>query len=456
MANILVIDDDLLILEVLSKFLKKMGHQVQSSSHPNDALQILQSEAVFELIFCDVQMPAMNGFDLYQKYKSDDKKHARFVLISGQVDLMNAQLAYNLGVDELVLKPFDFDILKLVVEYLLEVETTEAVQNESYISLPIEEMIVSGKSLHNLFLKIDGKFVCVTKAGQEFTPQRLKNFADKGVRSVFLTAHDFAKYTDFQFAIANTVKLRPIDNAKKMIAFKHLISTVSKNSFVNAMDKETMTRALDAFETYANVAFTSQKLSGLMVSLIKERPDLAEKSSMLATISSAVADLWHWNSPKIQSKIVMGAMLCDIGLKNFLHLQQKERLNYTKEEAIEYEEHPMRSFTMLSEIGGLPDDVLQIALQHHENSMGNGFPQKLEKNKVHSFSKLVHGVNEFIEIFCRQKTAPDVKKALDDVFNLQRKLVSEQVLKSLYIIFKVQVPKELEGLLLPNKVGRLL
>jgi response regulator RpfG family c-di-GMP phosphodiesterase len=456
MSNILVVDDEIEIAETLTDYLISCGHKVSKTGNPDEALALLSQTNAIELIISDIKMPQMSGLDFFQNYKKLNIKHARFVLMTGHADLMNVQLAYSLGVDELLAKPFDFDVLKLVVDYLLESSDAVGSEDDRYFSIPIEDLMVSSQSQYNLFLKINNKYVCVTKTGQEFTAQRLKSLATKGVKYIYLGSSDYAKYTDLQFAIADSMKLRAFDNAKKTKAFNHLITTVSNNAVVNQLDKEHLTRALHAFENYSQVAFNNSQMADMLISFTKDNPDLAERNSMLATVSSSVADLWKWNSPRIQSRIVLGALLCDVGLKDYPHLHTKKRINYSKEENIEYEDHPLRSFKMLSDIGDLPDEVLQIALQHHENGMGNGFPQKLSRNKVHSFSKLVHGVHEFIETLYSQKEKGNTKMALDQIYSLQRKIVSEQVLKSLYKLFNHPIPRDLDGLLLPDKVGRLI
>ncbi len=455
MSKIMVIDDEIEIADILSEYLKNLGHDVVSFTKPLDAFLSLEKSPEIELVISDIKMPEMTGIDLFQKYRSNQNNKARFILMTGHADLMNVQLAYTLGVEELLAKPFDFDVLKLVVNYLLENVDSFGNQNDKYFSIPIEDLMVSSQSQYNLYLKINNKYVCVTKTGQEFTTQRLKNLAQKQVKYIYLSSTDYSKYTDMQFAIAVSMKTRPIDNAKKTKAFNHLISTVSKNATLNQLDKDSLQKAINAFECYTQMAFNNSHMADILITISSDYPDLAEKSSMLSAICSSVADLWKWTSPRIQSRIVLGALLCDIGLKDYTHLHHKKRIQYTKEELVEFEEHSMRSYKMLSEIGDLPEEILQIALQHHENGIGTGFPQKLIRSKVHSFSKLVHGVSEFVDTLYHQKDKGNIKAALDHMFALQRKIVSEQVLKSLYILFNLPVPRELEGLLLPDKSGRL-
>lgn len=457
MSKILVVDDEIQYAEVLSESLQLLGHQITTCSNAKDALGVLTHNDIdskYDLILSDIKMPEMMGVDFYKTYKNLPNSNAKFILMTGNADLLSVKNAFELGVDELLAKPFNQEILELVLDYLLDLHP-ENHSNEKFFQIPIKDFMVSSHSEYYLYLKIAGKYVCVSKTGQEFTKERLAHYVSKDVKYVYLTASDFAKYTDLQFAISDTVKLRPLDNAKKVKAYRHLISTVSQNAIVNQMEKDGLQKALTAFENYTQVAFNNQQMSEMLVSFFTELPDFADRNAMVAVISSCLAESWHWSSAKTQSRIVLGAMVCDLGLKDNPELLTKKKFEFTREELQIYENHPFKGFQLLSDLGGVPDEVLQITLQHHENGIAAGFPQKLLRQNIHSFAKLIHGVQEFVSVLLHQENKNDVKAAIDHLFLFQRKIVSEQVIKSLYKIFNLDVPKELETLLLPDRSGRL-
>jgi HD-GYP domain-containing protein (c-di-GMP phosphodiesterase class II) len=277
----------------------------------------------------------------------------------------------------------------------------------------------------------------------------------KGVTHVHLNSSDFAKYTDLQFAIAKVVSQRPIDIAKKTKVMNHLISSVSQNSILNKIDKVFIDRSLNAFQAYAQVSMNNSQMANLMNYLVLENPELSHLCTLRAIIASSVLAAWKWNSPKVQSRIILSALLSDVGLRDHPGLLRKKRFEYTGEETKLYEQHPFKSFQILNQIPGMPEEILHVALQHHENAAGLGFPQKLTRNKTHAFSKVIHGVSELVETLQQQEDPSDVQKALDQIHAIQTKIVSEQVLKTLYIIFKAKLPKQLEGLLLPTETTRV-
>lgn len=248
MSKIMIVDDEIEYTEMLSETLQSLGYNVTKFNDPNLAFENLQVDSSFDLILSDIKMPQMLGTDFFKKYKTLADRTSKFVLMTGHADCLGAEKAYALGVDELLAKPFDREVLGLVVDYLLERENEDSLNSSIFFQIPIQDFMISSHVDCYLYLKINEKFVCVSKTGQEFTAQRLHHFVRKGVTSLYLKADDYAKYTDLQFAIADSVKLRPIENAKKTKIFRHLLSTVSKNAILNSLDKVTLHKSLIAFE----------------------------------------------------------------------------------------------------------------------------------------------------------------------------------------------------------------
>ena len=114
----------------------------------------------------------------------------------------------------------------------------------------------------------------------------------------------------------------------------------------------------------------------------------------------------------------------------------------------------MRGQQLLKNIGDIPEEVFQMITQHHENSDGTGYPLKLQRSKLHPFSKIIHALTEFLEVASDKENNPLI--TLNQLAKTHRKLMSEQMIKSLYLLYNLEVPKELQNLLLPDQSGRLI
>jgi CheY-like chemotaxis protein len=62
--QVLIVDDDPGILSALTRLLQRDGHTVQTATNGQEALALLH-ERGFDLILCDLLMPALDGQTLY-------------------------------------------------------------------------------------------------------------------------------------------------------------------------------------------------------------------------------------------------------------------------------------------------------------------------------------------------------------------------------------------------------
>ena len=106
MPRILVVDDDAAILKLVSVILARVGHEVRTSSHPVEALELLQ---VFipELIISDVVMPYMTGLEFLEEVRKHEKlASVPFMLLSSHAERGDVRRGMNLGADDYLPKPF--------------------------------------------------------------------------------------------------------------------------------------------------------------------------------------------------------------------------------------------------------------------------------------------------------------------------------------------------------------
>ncbi len=84
MCVALVVDDDPTQQVIISKLLKKVGLDVIVASNGVEALEQVQSKSP-ALVVLDILMPGMNGYEVCQRLKSDEKTQNLPILIySGQ------------------------------------------------------------------------------------------------------------------------------------------------------------------------------------------------------------------------------------------------------------------------------------------------------------------------------------------------------------------------------------
>ena len=70
-ATILIVDDSITVRELLTMSFEKGGYRVESARDGQDAWDQLKAGLHCDVIFCDVEMPRMDGFELLTRLKQD-------------------------------------------------------------------------------------------------------------------------------------------------------------------------------------------------------------------------------------------------------------------------------------------------------------------------------------------------------------------------------------------------
>lgn len=108
--RVLIIDDDLLVAITLQRML--LGCEAKIATKASEALELLSGTDDFDLIFCDLMMPDMDGMDLFDAVKKTSPHLAdRFVFITGGVFTERASHFVKTTSNRCIMKPFDFDVI---------------------------------------------------------------------------------------------------------------------------------------------------------------------------------------------------------------------------------------------------------------------------------------------------------------------------------------------------------
>jgi DNA-binding response OmpR family regulator len=107
MSKILIVDDERLIQQLLSRFLEAEGHSCTVAGGIDEARGLLAQDD-FDVIFSDVDMPGGSGLELVRELRAKGST-ASVVMMSGIEDPQLASQAIDLGVEGYMVKPFKLE-----------------------------------------------------------------------------------------------------------------------------------------------------------------------------------------------------------------------------------------------------------------------------------------------------------------------------------------------------------
>ena len=113
----LLVDDDVDIIEPVQYLLIEEGHKVITASNGSEAITEYKENKP-AIIFMDIKMPVLNGYEAFIKIKKLDKD-AKIVFTSGYaINDEEFQTAKKLGLCGLLQKPFEIDsMIKMIKKY---------------------------------------------------------------------------------------------------------------------------------------------------------------------------------------------------------------------------------------------------------------------------------------------------------------------------------------------------
>jgi len=107
---LVVIDDEQGILDVISRFARRAGYDVETCANGRDAIALLQARRA-DLVMVDLRMPDVGGLDVLRAIRDIDPR-CQAVLMTGFASVETAVEAIKLGATDYLSKPIDFQRLE--------------------------------------------------------------------------------------------------------------------------------------------------------------------------------------------------------------------------------------------------------------------------------------------------------------------------------------------------------
>ncbi|MFH1288957.1 MAG: response regulator, partial [bacterium] len=121
--KILVVDDNEMMLNLVSDVLRNDGYSVVSTNAAFDALEKLRQEE-YDLLITDIKMPHMSGLEIIKQLQQISP-HTKAIVMTGFGGLETTQDAIKQGVYDYLLKPFDNNTLRLAVKDAIKRKNNE-------------------------------------------------------------------------------------------------------------------------------------------------------------------------------------------------------------------------------------------------------------------------------------------------------------------------------------------
>lgn len=116
-SKVLVVDDSKTARREISRIIHNHGILTLEAENGSTALNILREKEGIVLVFCDVNMPEMNGIDFLAAAKSDERlKDIPIVMLTSEATKDVMDRAKELGVTGWIIKPAESSTIKSILD----------------------------------------------------------------------------------------------------------------------------------------------------------------------------------------------------------------------------------------------------------------------------------------------------------------------------------------------------
>ena len=147
-SKILLVDDEVVFTENMSKLLKSRGYMVKTVNEGNSAVEVLEIDN-FDVVVLDLKMPGMDGI---QTLKEINRLgiFTEVLILTGHGSIDTAMEAIKLGAYDYLVKPCEIDELIEKIEGAWEKK--DSIERKD-MDEKIKKLVESPSSVYDLFPK---------------------------------------------------------------------------------------------------------------------------------------------------------------------------------------------------------------------------------------------------------------------------------------------------------------
>jgi putative two-component system response regulator len=177
--TILVVDDEQLVRDMLSRRLEKFDFHCMTADNGHNALELISKNNI-SLVLLDISMPGMSGIDVLTRIKEE---HADIVviMITAVVDVNIVVKAMKSGAYDYLIKPIEMEILNISIARAIEYRNL-ILDNKEYQRNLEKKLAEQTEEIQKTFINTVMALVNALEAKDEYTHGHSERVTDIAIK----------------------------------------------------------------------------------------------------------------------------------------------------------------------------------------------------------------------------------------------------------------------------------
>ncbi len=461
--QILIIDYDKETRQQSASVLLEAGFKVSFAESFQVAKEILDAEPV-DAIVSELDMPGQSSVEfvkwvrrIYDR-KSDRSAPTPFIILTGSPESLEQKGLDNYRMQGCLFKPVDQEDLLERVHTVLKLNEESSqpksanpelldikVKPSEYCRVLLADFVSQKHLKMNVYIRLGKeKYVQVAKKQDPVNEAQFRRYLQKGLKYFFVRTADYKMIVDHNLQLAKAVTASSqLGGGKKKRILAAANEVILESVFVRGVNKDTFNEAHTYICTSINTLLDHKDGVELLEVLNQHNDFLYAHSLGVSLYSVMIAQQMGWSSGNNLYKLSIGGLLHDIGKCEIdREIVNKPKSDLTFSEKALLETHCERGRNLLEKIKSIPSEVVNIAYEHHENILGQGFPRGLTKARITPMAKIVQTADEFCHLAIENPdhSGTDAASALSLLEQYKHDILDPETLRALRN--RIRVPEK--------------
>ncbi|GAB4418143.1 MAG: hypothetical protein OHK0056_27410 [Bacteriovoracaceae bacterium] len=270
----------------------------------------------------------------------------------------------------------------------------------------------------DLYVHVDGKYIKFRQKGDQLTVERFDQFISKGVKNLFIDAGEIMSFlewvnTNKENQIEELIEAAGEENRGFFVRDANVRASVYETFFEEDLTSEVVEKLQESVKGFVAEISNNPITAKAIAALADKNATIADHSVSVANLSVYLALVCGHGHQFVLENIYMGAIFHDYGKAKIPIKELENQGNRLYSQAIQ--DHPEKGAKMLQKTEGMPIQVINIVLQHHEQFNGHGYPKGLSGDQVYELAQIVSMANIFDNVLMENRKLPvqeRVKRAI--------------------------------------------
>jgi len=256
--------------------------------------------------------------------------------------------------------------------------------DDKYMKIRLNSIHPSSPVPFDIFVNISDRFIHYLRAGDKLSAQKIQNFERKAPDAFYILAAERANYKAY---INGQMRSDQLPTKDKAIILRESSMAIVEELFENPDVERALNESKDVISEFIHFMDDDPDAMGHLIGLSSHDFYTYTHSLDVGIYSMGLGRVAGYTGGELH-ELGQGALFHDIGKRHVSVDIICKKGPLDDLEWAQMQKHPQFGLLIMEEYK-VSDNIKACCFEHHENFVGNGYPQQLLGNEIHPMARIV-------------------------------------------------------------------